>query len=186
MKPKSTIPALLALWVIGAAAAATAQTSPPPPSGSAPAQPGAPSPLEAFAWLAGCWEGKVNQREFREEWLPLKGDIMVGASQTAMLGKTQTYEYLRIEPRADGIYYLPSPSGRKESAFKLTGKKVDGEDEIFTFENTSGEFPQRILYRHAAKGWLFAHVGGQVNGETKEVIYPFQRVDCQSGEFLHK
>ncbi|MEP6941586.1 MAG: DUF6265 family protein [Betaproteobacteria bacterium] len=184
MKPKSSIPALLALCLI-VPAVATAQTWT-PPSGSAPSQPGAASPLQAFAWLAGCWEGKVNQREFREEWLPLKGDIMVGASQTAMQGKTQTFEYLRIEPRADGIYYVPSPSGRKESAFKLAGKKIDGDDEIFTFENISGEFPQRILYRHAAKGWLFAHVGGQVNGETKEVIYPMQRVDCQSGEFLHR
>ena len=159
--------------------------APLPPVAASAATPAA-SPLAAFAWLAGCWEGKVNQREFREEWLPLRGDVMVGASQTAMQGKTQSYEYLRLEPRADAIYYVPAPSGRKETAFKMTSRKTDGDDELFTFENPGSEFPQRIIYRRAAKGWLFAHVGGQVNGETKEVIYPFQRVDCQSGEFLHK
>ena len=37
---------------------AVAQTTAPPA-----AQPNAPSPLEAFAWLAGCWEGKINLRE---------------------------------------------------------------------------------------------------------------------------
>src|SRR5438067_2608601 len=41
------------------------------------AQPAAPpakqagaSPLEPLSWLPGCWEGKVNLRDFREEWLP--------------------------------------------------------------------------------------------------------------------
>jgi hypothetical protein len=163
----------------------TAPTGAAPQPASAPTGAGSPA-LQPLAWLAGCWEGKVNQREFREEWLPLKGDVMVGASQTAMQGKTQTYEYLRLEPRADGVYYVPLPSGHKEGAFKLAGKTVDGEDEIFTFESASDEFPQRIIYRHAARGWLYAHVGGKVNGEAKEVIYPMQRVDCQTGEFLHK
>jgi hypothetical protein len=182
---KSTLPwrrILLALCAAIPAATTFAQTWM-PPAGSATTT---ASPLDAFAWLAGCWEGKVNLREFREEWLPLRGDVMVGASQTAMQGKTQSYEYLRLEPRADAIYYVPAPSGRKETAFKLASRKTDGEDELFTFENTTDEFPQRIIYRHAANGWLFAHVGGKVNGETKEVIYPMQRVDCQSGELLHK
>jgi hypothetical protein len=177
---------LLAFCVAIPAAGAFAQNWIPSGPGAATTAAPAPSPLDAFSWLAGCWEGSVNQREFREEWLPLRGDIMVGASQTAMQGKTQSYEYLRLEPRADAIYYVPAPSGRKETAFKLASRKTDGDDELFTFENTTGEFPQRIIYRHAAKGWLFAHVGGQVNGEAKEVIYPFQRVDCQSGEPLHK
>jgi hypothetical protein len=162
--------------------AAMAQT----PAVPQPPAPATPLPLAAFAWLAGCWEGKVNQRDFREEWLPLRGEVMVGASQTAMLGKTLSYEFLRLEPRADAIYYIPMPSGRKDEAFKMVSRKTDGEDEIFTFENASNEFPQRIIYRHAADGWLYAHVGGQVNGEAKEVIYPMRHVDCQTGTPIRK
>ncbi len=102
------------------------------------AQPAQSPSLAAFTWLAGCWEGSVNQRDFREEWLPLRGEIMVGASQTAMQGKTVSYEFLRLEPRGDAIYYIPMPSGHKEAQFKLAGRKTDGDDEIFTFENVSG------------------------------------------------
>jgi hypothetical protein len=160
---------------------AVAQTA----TGAAP-QPDAPSPLEAFAWLAGCWEGKINERDFREEWLPLRGDVMVGVSQTAMQSKTLSYEYLRLEPRADAVYYIPSPSGKKETPFRLSGKKVDGGDEIFTFVNDSGEFPQRIIYRRGTQGWLYAHVEGEINGERKQVIYPMRHVDCQSGELIRK
>jgi hypothetical protein len=162
--------------------AAIAQT---PPETKQPA-PAAPLNVEALAWLAGCWEGKVNQRDFREEWLPLRGEVMVGASQTAMQGKTLSFEFLRIEPRADGVYYIPMPSGRKESLFKLTSRKTDGADEMFTFENTVNEFPQRIIYRRAVDGWLYAHVGGPVNGEMKDVIYPMRHVDCQTGTPIRK
>lgn len=160
---------------------AVAQTAAPPAPAAA-----VPPTLGALAWLAGCWEGKVNQRDFREEWLPLRGEIMVGASQTAMQGKTVSFEFLRIEPRADGIYYIPMPSGRKETLFKLTSTKTEAGDEIFTFESVTNEFPQRIIYRRSEGGQLFAHVGGQLNGEAKEVIYPFHRVDCQSGEPARK
>jgi Domain of unknown function (DUF6265) len=171
---------LFAVLMLALPAVAAAQGTPPPVATAAP------SPLQDFAWLAGCWEGKVNQRDFREEWLPLRGDIMVGASQTALLGKTQSFEFLRIESRADGLYYIPMPSGKKETLFRMASRKTDGEDVIFTFENPSGEFPQRIIYRHGSGGWLYAHVGGMVNGEAKEVIYPFRHVDCQSGDFILK
>lgn len=159
------------------------------PSATESAPPPAPAPLVAatidqLGWLQGCWDGKVNQRDFREEWLPLRGEMMIGASQTVLQGKTQDFEYLRLELRPDGVYYIAIPSGKKESPFRLKGKSTDGDDEIFTFENTVDEFPQRILYRKGTKGWLYAHVEGTVNGQEKKVIYPMRRVDCQSGELI--
>jgi hypothetical protein len=174
---------LLAAFVVLPAVASAQYT---PPMRGPAAAPAKPSPLEPFAWLAGCWEGQVNQREFREEWLPLRGEIMVGASQTAMLGKSVSFEFLRLEPRGDAVYYIPMPSGRKETQFKFVGRTTDGEDEIFTFENSGNEFPDRIIYRHATAGQLFAHVAGKVNGEAKEIIYPMRHVDCQTGEVIRK
>jgi len=163
----------LSAWGLGGAVAqTTAETTPPS--------------LEALSWLAGCWEGKVNLREFREEWLPLRGDIMVGASQTAVQGKMQDYEYLRLEPRADGIYYVALPSGKNEAAFRLAGMQRDGTDEIFTFQNPRDEFPQRIVYRRGSEGWLYAQVEGKLDGVPKQVIYPMRRVDCRSGELIVK
>src|SRR5688500_734656 len=63
-------------------------------------------PIARFAWLEGCWRGEVNRREYREHWLPLRGGLMIGVSHTTSEGKTQGYEYLRLEPRADGVYYI--------------------------------------------------------------------------------
>ena len=144
--------------------------------------------LVALAWLEGCWRGTVNQREYREQWMPLRGGLLVGVSQTVAQGKTQGYEYLRVESRPDGIYYVASPSGRKETAFRLAERTVDRtgdrNDEIFTFVNAAPEFPQKITYRRASEGWLYAAVEGKIDGADKLVTYPMRRIGCESGEFL--
>jgi hypothetical protein len=86
----------------------------------------------------------------------------------------------------DGVYYVAAPSGKNETAFRLTGKTVDGDDQMFTFDNPAGEFPQRIVYRQGTKGWLYAEVQGTIKGQDHKVIYPMRRVDCQSGELIEK
>jgi hypothetical protein len=170
--------------------AATVNAPAAPPNTAVPAAPAAPgnptSALEPLGWLHGCWDGKVNQRDFREEWLPLRGDMMIGVSQTVSQGKTQDFEYLRLELRPEGIFYVAVPSGKKETSFRLSGSTRDGENEIFTFDNPVDEFPQRIIYRRGSEGWLYAHVEGKLNGASRSVIYPMRRVDCASGELIRR
>jgi hypothetical protein len=157
-----------------------------PPSSAVTGAPVTTSALGPFGWLHGCWNGKVNQRDFREEWLPLRGDMMIGVSHTVSQGKTQDFEYLRLELRPEGVFYVAVPSGKKETSFRFSGKTQDGDREIFTFENLVDEFPQRIIYRRGSEGWLYAHVEGKLNGEARSVIYPMRRVDCTSGELIRQ
>ena len=168
-----------ALALLFAAAAAGAQTPP-----------AAEDPLAPLAWLDGCWRGSVNQRDFREQWMPLRGGLLLGVSQVVMDGKTLGYEYLRLESRPDGIFYVASPPGKSEDAFRFAGKTIDttGDrgDELFTFERAAKEFPQRIVYRRATGGWLYAQVDGKVNGADRQVIYPMRHVDCATGAFILK
>jgi len=175
-------------------ASAQAPATPPavPPAGvptaaDKPADKGADNPasgpLAPLAWMRGCWEGKVNQRDFREEWLPPSGDMMVGVSQTTLRDKTVDFEYLRLEQRPEGVFYVAAPSGKNEAAFRLAGQTTAGGDEVFTFVNAMPgvEYPQRIIYRHASEGWLYATVEGKIKGVDKQVIFPMRRVDCQTG-----
>lgn len=176
------------LAALAAAPVALAQVTPPATPQDSPQA--AADPLAPFAWLEGCWRGSVNQREFREHWMPPRGGMMLGIGQTVLAGKTQGYEYLRIEPRADGVYYVAVPSGKTEDAFRFTGKSVDtkgdANHELYTFENPALEFPKKIVYRRATGGWLYAQVEGKVNGVDREVIYPMRRIGCESGETIEK
>ena len=165
------------------AAPATPATTPPTAATPAPTE-----TLAALDWLQGCWRGTVNQREFREQWLPPGGGMMIGAGHTVMQGRTQDYEYLRLETRPDGLYYVAVPSGEKEATFRLSGvarDEVNGAD-IWTFNNVVAGFPQRIVYRRGAEGWLYAGIEGTLNGEERKVLYPMRRVNCETGEILHK
>jgi hypothetical protein len=178
--------ALLAGALAGAASAQAPATSPPvPPGGAASDKPADKSagPLAPLAWMRGCWEGKVNQRDFREEWLPTAGDMMLGVSQTTLRDKTIDFEYLRLESRPEGVFYIAAPSGKNEAAFRLAGQTTSGGDEVFTFVTATpgAEYPQRIIYRHASEGWLYATVEGKIKAVDKQVIFPMRHVDCQTG-----
>jgi len=198
--PAVALAALLVSTFAAAQGAAPAPAPEAPPSGAKvpdakPADANATNPsataseplsMDALSFIAGCWRGTANQRDFREHWLPLRGNLLVGAGHTVMGNRTQDYEYMRIEPRADGIYYVAVPSGQRETAFKLASRQVEGPDTIFTFVNPANAFPQAIIYRRATGGWLYVHVEGKLNGEDRRVIYPLRRVDCEGGEFLDR
>jgi len=142
--------------------------------------------MSELSWLSGCWGGKVNQRDFREQWMPLRGNTLLGIGSTEFQDKLSSYEYLRIESRADGIFYVALPSEQKEAAFKLVSAVRDEREKatIFTFENPQHDFPQRIIYRRGTEGWLYATIEGKLSGQDRQVTYPYRRIDCESGEFL--
>jgi Domain of unknown function (DUF6265) len=203
-----TVPSLgIALVAAALASTSNAQTAPATPAPTAPTQTAAapaavPSSLDALAWLRGCWLGTVNRREFLEQWSPPRGGMMVGFSHTVVApraqgsakdqgeaatepgkDKTQDFEYLRIEARADGIYYVAVPSGKKEVGFKLSEVSEDSGAKLFTFTNLADEFPQRLVYRHGTGGWLYAQVGGKP-GAAPDIIYPMRHVDCATDALL--
>jgi hypothetical protein len=145
-----------------------------------------PLTIESLGWFEGCWRGDVNRREFRENWLPLRGGMIVGAGHTVMQDKTQDFEYMRIEARPDGVYYVVAPSGKPESSFKLATITDDSNGTEFAFVKAADEFPQRIVYHRGAEGWLYASIEGKANGEERKVVYPMRRIGCESGEPIVK
>ncbi len=160
-----------------------------PPSTSAPAV--AASALDQLSWLRGCWAGKVAQFDFVESWLAERGGMMVGIAQTIVPNpkpasgfRTQDYQYLRLEQRPDGVYYVAIPSGKKEIAFKFTSVGEELGRKAYTFTNPTDEFPKKIVYMRGNEGWLFAKVAGEVAKQPKEVVYPMQHVDCATGALL--
>jgi hypothetical protein len=137
-----------------------------------------------LAWLAGCWQGSVNQREFREMWLPFAGGMMIGAGRQVLQGSVQDYEFLRIEARAGGVYFSQFGGDRNEVSFHLESTTTDGNDTIFTFANSAPSFPQRLVYRRGTQGWLYETIEGTLNGAARSVIYPLRRVSCETGELI--
>ncbi len=120
---------------------------------------GAESPelasIDGLAWMAGAWISAGDPRT-DEWWTPPGGGTLIGMARTIRGGKTVSFEYLRMETRADGIYYVAHPKARSGTDFRLT--RLEGKSVVF--ENPAHDFPKRITYRLEPDGTLVARVEG--------------------------
>jgi hypothetical protein len=115
----------------------------------------APNALEPLRFLEGVWKGGSGKASFEERWTDAAGGTMLGVSRTIVSGKTVAFEFLRIEAREDGVFYVAQPNGRPPTDFKLT--RVSAGEAVF--ENPQHDHPKIIRYR-LSEGELVAAVEG--------------------------
>ncbi len=113
------------------------------------------SDLEGVRFLEGNWRGESGKATIEERWTDAAGGTMLGVSRTIVSGKTVAFEFLRIEAREDGVFYVAQPNGRPPTDFKLTRTSA-GEA---VFENPRHDHPKTIRYR-LDDGALVAEVEG--------------------------
>src|SRR5688572_31206690 len=69
--------------------------------------------MSDLSWIAGAWQtAPGGRRQIEEHWTTAAGGSMMGVSRTIAGDKTVEFEYLRIEQRADGIFYVAHPKAR--------------------------------------------------------------------------
>ena len=128
------------------------------------------------SWIAGDWQaisgGGSGRRQSEEHWTKAAGGSMMGMSRTVAGDKTVEFEYLRIEQRADGVYYIAHPGARCPGTdFKLT--RASATEAVF--ENPQHDFPKRIIYSKNADDSLTASIDG---GEgSKSTSFAFKRMN---------
>lgn len=134
--------------------------------------------IEDLAFMVGCWELNVPQRNMTisEQWMKPLGGTLIGMGRTVVGEKTVSYESLRIVSGDAGIDYIAKPSSNKdETTFKLV-KATAAE---IVFENPAHDFPQRIIYRKGETDSLFARIEGTRNGKLSGMDIPMKRVKCE-------
>ena len=127
--------------------------------------------LADISWISGDWQTAPGGRaQIEEHWTQAAGATMMGMSRTVAGEKTVEFEYLRIEQRADGIYYVAHPKARCPGTdFKLT--RASATEAVF--ENPQHDFPKRIIYRKTDDGLTASIDGGE---GTKSMSFAFKRI----------
>lgn len=126
----------------------------------------------AFGWMSGDWEMTANGMHIEEHWTRPEGGTLIGMGRTVRGGKTVEFEYLRIEERPDGVYYVAHPFARPGTDFKLM--RFDGSEAVF--ENPQHDFPTRVIYRKNADGSLSARIEGARGGKPASQDFPYHRM----------
>lgn len=114
-----------------------------------------------------------------ERWLCPGPDGMVGMGRTTSVAKAKTvfFEYLRIEARAGGLFYVAQPTGGPATELPL----VRLEAGTVVFENLAHGFPKRIIYTKRPDGGLTARVEGDASSPEKaeELLYRPATAGCR-------
>lgn len=138
---------------------------------------GKPAKLTDLGWLAGCWEASKPDTGFMlsEQWMKPEGGMMIGMGRTIQSGKAVDWEFMRIEQSGDGLTFFAKPKvNNEETRFKM----IRMSDSEVAFENLAHDFPQRVIYRLTKADLLTPSIEGTINGKSKAIEFPMQRVPC--------
>ena len=137
---------------------------------SAPAAPDPAPDLNAVAWMAGSWRIEGPGMTVEEQWMEPAGKLLLGMSRTTSK-RGSSFEFLRVEARADGIYYVAQPRGQAPTDFKLVRHSASEA----VFENLQHDFPKRIIYRLASPTELIARVEGDASSTEQPEEFKYKR-----------
>jgi hypothetical protein len=144
----------------------------PTPAQAASAAPATTPAVDAsvadLAFMAGSWQ--IDGPPLIEEhWLKPAGRTLLGMSRVYGGDQTYFFEFLRVEQRKDGIFYVAQPKGGPPTEFRLT--KVAANEAVF--ENLQHDFPKRIIYKKLPDGSLHARTEGDGTEKEKPVDFHY-------------
>ena len=131
--------------------------------------------LHDLAWLAGDWQMTSANRCIEESWTAPSGNLLVGMGRTVAHGKATSFEFMRIEARADGIFYVAQPGGKPPVDFKLASESAS---ELVFVNPGHADHLKKVIYKREADGRLTARVEGENNGKAFAEDYPYQRASA--------
>jgi hypothetical protein len=130
--------------------------------------------LAPVNWMAGDWETRDVTPYVEEHWIRAAGGTMQGNSRAIKDGRMVEFEFLRIEARGDGIFYMPQPSGKPPLDFRFT--PTTNNQAVFVNPGHADHL-KKIIYRKNPDGTLAARIEGENNGKafTQDWHYSPQR-----------
>lgn len=136
----------------------------------------ATSDVTDLGWIAGHWAGSEGGAHAEEHWIAPLAGLMLGVSRTVAQNRIVAFEFLRIEKRPDGIYYVAQPGGRPPTNFKLTKSAANWA----VFENPKHDHPKVVSYRLEDPRTLVATLEGNEGRHHKRQQFRFQRAPAVS------
>jgi len=152
-------------YLLSAAGFAFAADAPAPPASPAIA-------LDQFAWLAGNWTLTEGQMQTEEIWTTPSANLMLGMSRTLKGGKTIAFEFISLQKRDDGVYYVAQPGGKPPVDFRLAS--YIGGEAVFVNPGHADHL-QRIVYRRNTDGSLTARIEGHSSDKPFAKDYAYRR-----------
>jgi hypothetical protein len=129
--------------------------------------------LRDIGWLAGAWQLTSGAKCVEEQWTTPSTNMVVGMSRAVADGRTTSFEFVRIEARPDGVYYVAQPGGKPPVDFKLVS---DSASELVFVNPGHADRLKKVIYRREADGSLTARIEGENGGTAFSEDYAYHRL----------
>jgi len=139
----------------------------------APTRASEPSSLDQLQWIAGDWRMIRGETCVEEHWTQPAGGMLTGMSRTVAGDRTSSFEFMRIEARAEGVFFVAQPSGRPPVDFRMASST---DSEIVFVNPGHADHLKRIVYRQSGAAELTASVEGEESGKPFAVDYVYRAV----------
>ncbi len=129
--------------------------------------------IEQMDWVLGRWENEEDGMVSKEIWKRKSNNALSGFSFRLMGKDTVFAEKMMLKEDSGGLQLSVTTVGdSKEEAVWFS--QIDSPKGQFIFENTTQEFPKRIVYTHPRPNQLHVWIEGEVLGEKKRLDFHFQ------------
>jgi hypothetical protein len=133
------------------------------------------SPLEAAAFIAGCWKGPAgSDRTIEEVYWPPSANLMQGMTRYTRGGMAVDFEFSLIDVDGERTRLRPHPRGQPSGAFTQTEARPG----FIAWEDPSHDFPQRISYAASPGDSLVARIEGPTSNGNRVIEWRMGRVPC--------
>lgn len=120
--------------------------------------------LNTFWWLQGAWDGGEYPDRYFQYWNVGSDSIIIGENLIVVQNDTLFYQDVKIIKRGSTIVYKTRPKWIYEQPYTYRIKVNKNGEHVF--EDTSLEFPQRIVIALNEDGSLYYRLEGTINGQA--------------------
>lgn len=120
----------------------------------------------------GYWEMKAKRYTLYESWSKIGVNTLLGkSSMISYNDDTTNLEIILLTLEGNTIYYTPTNIGQNNNnpiRFTLTSLV----NNTYIFENTTNDFPKRIMYHFPAEGLMYVNIDAGANSKKrKDYVY---------------
>jgi hypothetical protein len=126
-------------------------------------------------WLTGTWEYKTARGSLFETWDLVHDSSLQGRSYRVRENDTLPMETIRLVKERDTLFYIPTvPDQNNGEPVRFAATVVKDNELLFT--NPAHDFPQWISYRLVRPDSLVASIGGTVQGQQRQQVFPMKKI----------
>lgn len=125
--------------------------------------------------LVGTWKMETSKGALYEIWQKVNDSTLRGHSYKLNGKDTVVLEQVDLIKRGGKIQYIPVVKDQNNGeAVIFTLSKT--ENDIYMFENSAHDFPQKVVYTLPANKMLHAWIEGNIGGKLKQINYRYTKL----------